>query len=148
MSLGAALVAELPFLRQQAESLMLDTFTVYAPNGTTTDVDGMEVPAYEVQGATPGKIQSRTGGIGNGGDTNTRTETVGGVGRPVVDSGLHIPVTAPAPEFGSRGTGWEYVLTTPGPATPPDLVGSRWLVVDAPSKSHMTARRLDVVRLP
>lgn len=134
--------------RRAAEAQMLDTFTVYAPHGTTTDADGMEVPDYVIVGTTPGKIQSRTGGIGNGGDTNTRTANVGGVDRPVVDGGLHVPVDSLAPEFGARGTGWEYVLTTPGPSTPPDLTGSSWLVVDSPSKSHMTARRLDVVRLP
>lgn len=129
--------------RQRAQALMLDTFTAYSPAGTTKDADGMEVPAYVAQGTTVGKIQGRSKG-----DTNTRTESVGGVDRPVVESGLHIPVEAPAPAYGPRGTGWEYVLTTPGPSTPPDLVGSRWLVVDSPAKSAMTARRLDVVRLP
>lgn len=123
---------------------MLDTFTAYAPTGTTKDADGMEVPAYESRGTTQGKIQGRS----RDSDTNARTVSVGGVDRPVVEGGLHIPVDAPAPALGSRGTGWEYVLTTPGPSTPPDLVGSRWLVVDSPAKSHMTARRLDVVRLP
>lgn len=127
---------------------MLDTFTVYAPNGTTRDADDMKVTAYQPQGTTVGKIQSRNGGIGNSGDTNTRTANVGGVDRPVVEGGLHIPVGSPAPVFGPRGTGWEYVLTAAGPSTPPDLVGTRWLAVDAPSKSYMTARRLDVVRLP
>lgn len=123
---------------------MLDTFTAYAPAGTTKDADGMEVQGYAVQGTTVGKIQGRS----RDSNTNARTESVGGVDRPVVEGGLHIPVDAPAPVSGARGTGWEYVLTTPGTSTPPELVGSRWLVVDSPAKSHMTARRLDVVRLP
>lgn len=145
MTLQSAIEAELPFLRSEAESLMQDTFTAYSPTGaTTTDANGFEVPAYANQGDTPGKIagpsmQSR--------DTNARTVTVGGMDRPVVEGGLHIPVSAAVPKVGEYGTGWEYVLVDLGPMTDPSLLNSRWLVVDAPAKSYATARRLDVVRL-
>lgn len=121
---------------------MLDTFTVYAPAGKTTDVDGMESPAYTTIGTTRGKVQGRSKG-----DTSARRINVAGVDRLVVDAGLHVAVDSPAPAQGNLGIGWEYVLTTAGPATPADLVESRWLVVDSPAKSFMTARRLDVVRL-
>lgn len=144
MTLQAAVDAELPFLRAQAEARMQDTFTAYSPNGTTTDADGFEVPAYATEGTTPGRIagpstQSR--------DTNARTVTVGGMERLVVQGGLHIPVSAATPAMGEYGFGWEYVLSTLGPHTPAGLLNSRWLVVDAPLKSDQTALRLDVVRL-
>lgn len=130
--------------RQAAEASYSDTFTAYSPNGTTTDGNGFEVAAYANEGDTPGKIagpsmQSR--------DTNARTVTVGGMERPVVEGGLHIPVSASVPAVGEYGVGWEYVLTELGPMTDPSLQDSRWLVVDAPAKSYATARRLDVVRL-
>lgn len=144
MTLAAAIGAELPFLRGEAEATYQDTFTAYSPNGTTTDGAGFEVPAYANEGTTPGKIagpsiQSR--------DTATRTETIGGMDLPVVEGGLHIPVSAGMPATGEYGTGWEYVLTELGPMTDESLLDSRWLVVDAPAKSYATARRLDVCRL-
>lgn len=130
--------------RRAAESLMLDTFTAYSPNGKTTDADGMETPGYASQGTIRGKLAA---GSRQSNDTVARTVTVGGVDRLVVQGGLHLPVAAPPPVIGGLGAGWEYVLTTPGPMTPTELTGSRWLVVDSPAKSYMTARRLDVVRL-
>jgi hypothetical protein len=131
-------------MRQRAESLMADTFTAYAPNGTTTDGAGFEIPAYASKGETPGKI---SGASAQSADTNVRTVTIGGVERPVIEGGLHIPVSADVPKVGQYGFGWEYVLTALGYMTDPSLLNSRWLVVDAPAKSYATARRLDVVRL-
>lgn len=142
--LREAIAAGLPHLQAEAEGQMQDTFTAYAPAGKVKDADGMKWATYNAAGTTQGKIQSRS----RQGDTNVRTETVGGVARPVIEGGLHIPVDSPAPTAGPLGVGWEYVLTTPGPFTPPELAGSRWLVVDSPAKSYMTSRRLDVVRLP
>ena len=127
-----------------AEALMGDTFTAYSPNGTTT-VNGLKVPAYANQGSTPGKVQA---GSQQGGDTNTRTVTVGGVERPVIESGLHLPIDAPVPVAGDRGRGWEYVCTAVGAGSDPELVGRRYLVVGVPAKSYATARRLDVVEVP
>lgn len=124
---------------------MSDTFTAYSPTGDpATDPDGMETLEYYAQGTTLGKI---TGGSRQSSDTAVREIRVGGVSRQVVEGGLHIPVDAPSPTGGDLGEGWEYELTAVGPSTPADLLNSRWLVVDAPSKSYMTARRLDVVRL-
>lgn len=131
--------------RRAAESLMLDTFTAYAPTTSPTlDADGMETPGYAVVSTTLGKI---TGGSRQSSDTASREIRVGGVSREVVEGGLHLPVDADSPTAGDLGAGWEYELTTLGPTTPAELLGSRWLVVDAPAKSYMTARRLDVVRL-
>lgn len=122
---------------------MADTFTAHSPNDTTV-VNGFEVPAYASQGTTAGKI---AGTSVQTTDTATRTMTVGGMQLPVVEGGLHIPVSATMPAVGEYGTGWEYELTTLGPLTDPSLLNSRWLVVSAPAKSYATARRLDVVRL-
>ena len=116
---------------------MLDTFIAYAL--TVTKVDGFETEVPVDQGTTPGKVAGRS----REGDTNTRTATIGGVERPVIDGGLHIPIGAPLPEIG-----WEYELVTLGPGTDPALLGRRWRVIDVPAKSRATARRLDVVEVP
>jgi hypothetical protein len=129
--------------KARAESMMADTFTAYKP-GTPTIVNGFKVPAYTSQGTTPGKV---AGSSIQTQDTATRTVAVGGMELLVVEGGLHIPIAATVPSAGEYGTGWEYVLTTPGPHTDPALTASRWLVVSVPAKSFATARRLDVVRL-
>lgn len=144
MTLQGAIDAALPDLRREAESLMQDTFTIYAPGGTTTDAEGFEVPGYTSQGTTKGKVAGRSR---QGGDPQARTVMVGNTERPVVEAGLHVPVDSAVPAVGLYGAGWEYVLTTLGPRTDPSLLNSRWLVVDAPAKSYATARRLDVVRI-
>lgn len=130
-------------LREVAESTYEDTFTAYVPGEPAKDPDGMETPTYIAAGTTVGKIQ----GPSRDSDVNARTISIGGIERDLLVGGLHIPAGAPAPTAGDIGTGWEYELTTAGRMTPADLQGSRWLVVDSPAKSYMTARRLDVVRL-
>lgn len=137
MTVQAAIEHALPFLRAEADATFTDTFTAYA--FTTTKVDGIDTTVMAAQYDTPGKVagpsmQSR--------DTNTRTATVGGVERPVVEGGLHIPLTAGLPAIG-----WELVCDATGPASDPSLVGRRWRVVDVPAKSFATARRLDVVEV-
>jgi hypothetical protein len=113
---------------------MLDDFTAYALTWTT--VDGIEEEAWTEQDVTRGKVSGRS----RESDTNTRTVTVGGVERPVVEGGLHLPLDATLPAIG-----WEVVCTAVGPSTDPALLGRRWRVVDVPAKSYATARRLDVV---
>lgn len=122
---------------------MVDTFTAYSPNGFTT-VSGLEVPAYADEGDTPGKIQ---GGSASTADTATEYVTVGGVRRPLLRGGLHIPISAPLPRAGDRGVGWEYECTAVGALSDPSLAGRRYLVVNVPAKSLATARRLDVVEV-
>lgn len=117
---------------------MADTFAAYAPGGTTTNADGMQVPGFTAQGSTLGKVSGRA----LNSDTNTRTVSVGGVERPAVEGGLHIPLSATVPAID-----WEYQMTAAGPSTDPALVGRRWRVVDVPAKSYATARRLDVVEV-
>lgn len=137
MTIQSSISAELPFLRAEAESLMLDDFTAYA--FTTAKVDGLDEQTWVEQDVTRGKVAGRSR---QGGDTNTRTVTVGGQQRLVVEGGLHIPLDAELPAIG-----WEYVCTAVGPSTDPALLGRRWRVVDVPAKSYATARRLDVVEV-
>lgn len=118
---------------------MTDTLAAYSPGPPGKDADGMEVPTTISQGSTFGKVSGRS----RQGDTNTRYADVAGVSRPVVEGGVHIPLSAPVPSIG-----WTYVVTTVGPNSDPALQGRRYLVVDVPAKSHATARRLDVVEVP
>ena len=69
--------------------------------------------------------------------------TVGGVERPVVEGGLHLPLDAELPAIG-----WHDICTAVGPSSDPALLGRRWEVVDVPAKSYATARRLDVAQIP
>jgi hypothetical protein len=122
---------------------MVDTFTAYSPNGKTT-VSGLEVQAYANEGSTRGKVQ---GGSASVADTASRTVQIGGVARPVLTGGLHIPISADLPVAGTQGIGWEYECTAVGADSDPSLVGRRWLVVSVPAKTFATARRLDVVEV-
>lgn len=131
-------VGRLGAMRARADGMFLDTFTAYAFE--TITIDELQVQDWVGQGATSGKI---AGPSAQAGDTNTRTVTVGGVERPVVEGGLHIPLSAPLPAIG-----WEYVCTAVGDASDPALLNRRWRVVDVPAKSYATARRLDVVEVP
>lgn len=120
------------------------TLAAYSPSDTlTTNAEGFEVPGYAPEGTTVGKVA----GASRDSDTNARSEQIGGVDRPVVQGGLHIPIGAPVPTMGRYRLGWEYVVTAVGPSDDPALLDSRWLVVDSPAKSRATARRLDVIRL-
>lgn len=121
------------------------TLTAYSPNGTTTDPDGYEIPAYADEGSTPGKVQA---GSRAGDDTAARYVRVGDVERPVLNAGLHIPIAADVPVASEqRGIGWEYLVTAVGASDDPALLGKRFLVVSVPVKSFATARRLDVVEV-
>lgn len=141
MSLNAAAMTA---GQSAAEALMGCTFDAHSPNGTTT-VDGLQVQAYANEGSTPGKVQ---GGSTSTADTATEFVTVGGVRRPLLRGGLHIPVGAPVPRAGDRGVGWEYHCTAVAAPGDQALVGRWYLVVNVPAKSYATARRLDVVEVP
>lgn len=119
------------------------TFTAYSPNAKTT-VSGLEVQAYANEGSTRGKVQ---GGSAATADTATDYVNVGGVRRPVLKGGLHIPISSDLPVAGDPGIGWEYLCTAVGQYDDPSLLNRRYLVVNAPAKSFATARRLDVVEV-
>jgi hypothetical protein len=137
VTIQAGFEAELPFLQAEALALMTLTLAASSPGGTTTDADGMETAGLTPQGTTPGKLQGSTAR-----DAVTRSVSVGDVERPVVDEGLHIPLSAPLPKIG-----WQYEVTAVGPSDDPALLGRRFQVVSVPAKSFATARRLDVVEV-
>lgn len=116
---------------------MTDTFTAFSFEWD--EVDGLDEQIWVEHYETPGRVAGRS----REGDTNTRTATVGGVERPVVEGGLHIPLGAELPTIG-----WEFICTAVGASSDPTLLGRRWRVVDVPAKSFSTARRLDVVEVP
>ena len=130
------IAAALPGLRAEAEARMADTFEAFA--ATTGKVDGLDTRTWGSQGTTPGRLAGRT----RGSDPHTRTVTIGDVEVPVLESGLHLPLSAPLPAIG-----WEYVCTDVGPSSDPSLLGRRWRVVSVPAQSNATARRLDVVEV-
>lgn len=146
-----AIRGALPELQAEAESLMALTLTAYSPGEPSTDADGYEVIPYANEGDTPGKVQS---GTQSGSDTPTRHVSIGGVERPVLSGGLHIPIAAFIADGSlsivaseQSGIGWEFEVAATGPADDPALLGRRYLVVGVPAKSHATARRLDVVEV-
>lgn len=126
------------------EALMDDTFLPKVPSGLTV-VDGLEVQGYTDGTATAGTVLETAQ---QAGAPATRTFRVGGVERPVIEGGLHIPVSAAVPRAGDRGIGWEYLCTAIGAATDPYWLNKRLLVVGISAKSRDTARRLDVVEVP
>ncbi|WP_418060805.1 DUF6093 family protein [Pimelobacter simplex] len=142
------ITAALPELRRQAESMMTLTLAAYSPTGLVPGPGGYEVPGFNPEGQTFGKVQA---GAQAGGDTPTRYIKIGGTDRPVLAGGLHIPITAkiptPGEERGQVGGAWEYLVTAVGPFDDPALLGRRYLVVGVPAKSYATARRLDVIEL-
>lgn len=138
--------ARLGAMQARAQSLMTLTLAAYSPSGKTTNAGGYTVPGYTPEGATFGKVQGASGK-----DTATRYIKVGDVERPVLEGGLHIPLTAKVPVAGEQrgqvGGAWEYEVTAVGPHDDPALLGRRYLVVEVPAKSLATARRLSVVEL-
>lgn len=146
-----AIESALPDLRREAEAMMTLTLSAYRPDGTTTDANGYEVPAFALVpyaagvNDTPGKVQS---GSQSGSDAPTRYVSIGGIERPVIEAGLHLPIGAPVP-VGSQqqGLAWEYEVTALGRRDDPALLNRRYMVVEVPAKSFATARRLSVVEL-
>lgn len=133
--------------------MMLLKLRAFAPTGSmAVDADGYEVPGYADMGWCAGKIQ---GGTAQGKDTQTRYLDIGGVSRPVLEGGLHIPVG----EFitsadgllikagEQRGLGWEFVVEGVNGLADCALLRRRYLVVEVPAKSYATARRLSVVEV-
>lgn len=129
--------------QRAAERLMTLTLTAYSP-GAMTVVNGQETPGDTPEGTTVGKASGQSQ---QASDPYTRTVTIGDVEVPVIQGGLHIPLSAPVPDE-RPGHQWEYVVTAVGRADDPALLGRRYRVVSVPAKSYATARRLDVVEVP
>jgi hypothetical protein len=131
VSLHDAISAELPGLRAEAESLMVDTLTVEAPDGTTLDPDTLEeVPAWASLYAGPGRIQ-RPGAL------SPREDVAGGYEFGVKAVLAQLPLSATGITAGARVT-----VTALGPDSDPDLLGLVATVQANLTKTHPTKRTL------
>lgn len=125
-------------------TLTLTPHTPTVPPTYTIDADGYEVPVYDEGEPHIGRVPRNSS---RGSDTPTEYKEIGGVSRPVLKGGLHIPISAPRPIAGEqRGMATEYVVTAIGTIDDPALLGMRYLVVGSPVVTA-TARRLDVVEV-
>lgn len=119
--------------RRAAEALMGDTAEVYRRTGNIVqDEDtGREVPEYAFQLQSRCKVQARS-------VTLTETDT-GGRQLTVTRFEVHLPVAA-----GEVAVDDEIEIVETGPASDPQLLGSRFRVRGHVPKSYATAQRLDV----
>ena len=85
MTLSAAIAAELPFLRAEAEALMDETFEIgsYGVGWEYNPTSGEDERAFTVAFTTPGKVLS---------NTSASEVEVGGRTVAQIDRVLHIPV--------------------------------------------------------
>ncbi len=133
MILGDALTAALPELRQQAESLMVDSCTVTRATGATTldPVTLAEVPVFAAVWSGACRIQ-RSGAL-------SPREVSGAAGYEFgIDSVMaQLPIAATGIQ---RGDVLE--VTAVGPVTDPDVLGMKATVQANLAKSHATKRTL------
>lgn len=139
MTIQAAIEAELPYLRSEAEARMLDTFEVRVPTGTGHHFDEFlqeSVEDYDVLVAEQkGRVKVIQG-------LSVRTDEVGGRTSATVIRQWHIPVTAPAIPVNAYA-----VCTAVHSTSDPTLLGAR-LVLGGPAPgSQTTARRLEVTEM-
>jgi hypothetical protein len=85
--IGQILAGAVPFLREQAESLMLDTCTIQRPGAPVTDTNsGVVTPGMTTIYTGKCKVQSK--------DSATSTPEAGGAVFVVVSRQIHIPAGA------------------------------------------------------
>lgn len=136
MTVQAAIEAQLPFLRAEAEARMKDSWAIGTDLGWTYDPDEQA----DVQTVTPlfttkGRMKSsRTYGNINQ-DAGGRTITT-------VTRELHIPVDSPAVPVNAVAQ-----CTAIGEGTDPTLLGAIVRVAGPAPGSQGTARRLEVVEV-
>ena len=133
MSVLADVLAHLPAMRAEAESLMVDTVTFAAPGTETYDDTTGEY--VTTPGATiytgPCRVQVRSGSPSDAavGDTEV-----------VIDRlEIHVPVSAVDIPPSSVGT-----ITAVGEASDPSLIGKQYRVLGTHAATFKTARRLPV----
>lgn len=135
MTVQAAIEAELPFLRREAEARMLDTFAIQVSLGVQYDPDlDKDVEVWETTFTTPGRVKV-IGAYGIDREVGGRTTTE-------VIRELHIPVDSDV--VPAKATA---LCTAIGALTDPMLLGSR-LILDGPTPgSQTTARRMKVTEV-
>jgi hypothetical protein len=140
VSLVADVLAILPVLRAQAESMMLDTCTIDRPGGTMTDPEtGVVTPAStriyptpaQIAAGNPGKckVQSK--------DSSVATPDAAGALFVVVSRQVHIPANAADVEDGD-------VVTMTASLLNSFTVGKQYRVEGFTPDSFDTAARLPV----
>lgn len=132
--IGDTIAATLPELRRQAESRMLDTFTISLPGDTvynpTTQRDEETLTALFT---TAGRVKA-----------STRVRDTEAGARPVVVTTreLHIPVDSPAVPVGAVA-----VPTYVHASSDPTLAGARLRLAGSAPGSQTTARRIEVTEV-
>ncbi len=130
MTLQSAIESELPFLRAQAESLMLDAGTAKRPTGGTVYQGGVDVAATTNLFDSPCKIQD-SGLALHEAEVGGRTSVAS---RPQ----LHLPVSTDPLTVGDL---FEVTSVSAFSSVP---VGRVYRVLGPVEKSWPTARRYDV----
>lgn len=131
VNLNDAIAAELPFLRAQAESMMVDAITVERPNGTTLDPDSLEeVPAFS-------SVYSGRARVQRPGSLSPRESTAGGFEFGVNTVLVQLPLSATGLLKGDRVT-----VAAVGAVSDPDLLGLVATVRANLTKTHPTKRTL------
>lgn len=133
MTLNDAIAAELPFLRAQAESRMVDTWTIGADLGYEL-IDGVEVQQVTPLFTTKARLRERG---------NVVQETQVGE-RTAIETRreLHIPWNSPAAPVNAVAQCTEVDATSD-----PTLLGTIVRLSGPAPGSQQTARRLQVVEV-
>lgn len=129
MTLADDVLATLPFLKGQAESLMLDTCTVHRPGVPVTDADGNVTAGLTLMYTGPCKIQQTLAQSSN--------PVAGGHQYTVQDTRWDTPVAAGVFEV-------DDVVTVVGAVLDPQLVGRVFRVTEPFHKTGATAQRTRV----
>lgn len=136
MTINAAIEAELPFLRAEAEARMLDTWTIGADVGWTYDATlGKDAQTVDPLFTTRARMKaSRTYGNLNQ-QAGERTVTI-------VTRELHIPVDSPTVPVNAVAQ-----CTAVHPTSDPSLLGAIVRIAGPAPGSQTTARRLEVTEV-
>jgi hypothetical protein len=137
VTLQAAIEAELPFLRAEAEARMLDEFAVMiSTGGWVFDPDlGEDVEELALLFTTLGRVKVE-GGLA------VRAAEVGGRTSASVVRSLHIPVTSDTVPVGAVA-----FCTAVHATSDPTLLGARLTIGGPAPGSQTTARRLEVTEV-
>ena len=127
LDLAAELAAQVVESRRDAEALMLDTCTVQAVTGETTDDDGRTVPTYALIYNGKCKVQTY--------EAYEQNPEAAGATMTIQRYAVHVPVGAFDPAIGQ-------VITITASSLDPHLPGTRFRVVALLHKTAATAYRL------
>jgi len=133
MSLGSDLLAQLPYLRAEAESRMTDTCTIYtAGAGRVWNDETLSYDDDEGVAIYSGPCRVKRG--------NTQAASEDAAGQPLTTQSLevHLPVLT------SSLVGVNDIVQITNAPHDPALLGRRFRITSSPAHSQATARRLPV----